>query len=375
MNLIPKVLERPGPVLLHVLTRKGKGLAAAEEDDESFHGVTPFDRATGKTRTAPPPPAPSYTAVFGQAMIEAAEEFPRMVAITAAMASGTGLVPFKEKYPRRFFDVGIAEGHAVCFAAGLACDHTRPVVTVYSTFLQRAFDQVVHDVALQELPVVFALDRGGLVGADGPTHHGVLDLSYMRTVPGMVVAAPRDGNELRDLLWTALAQDSRPFSLRFPRETVPEGFDPLRKPRILPIGSWETVEDGSRLAFLAVGTMVESALAARRRLLDSGVSAAVVNCRFVKPLDAAMLARLRERFAMLITVEENTLAGGFGDAVAEALGEAGLPMEGVVRLGLPDAFVTHGTRAQLLDHVGLSPAGLERRARAALDAGTGPAPA
>lgn len=228
MNLLPKVLERPGPVLLHVLTRKGKGLAAAEEDDESFHGVTPFDRATGKTLSSAVSSGPLYTAVFGESMVEAAEAFPRMVAITAAMASGTGLVPFKERYPKRFFDVGIAEEHAVCFAAGLACDGTRPVVAVYSTFLQRAFDQIVHDVALQCLPVVFALDRGGVVGADGPTHHGVLDLAYMRMVPGMVVAAPRDGNELRDLLWTALAQEQGPFALRFPRTpfrrvTIPRG--------------------------------------------------------------------------------------------------------------------------------------------------------
>jgi 1-deoxy-D-xylulose-5-phosphate synthase len=233
----------------------------------------------------------------------------------------------------------------------------------------------VHDVALQGLPVVFALDRGGLVGADGPTHHGVLDLSYMRTVPGMTVTAPRDGNELRDLLWTALAQDAGPFSLRFPRDAVPSGYDPSRKPRILPIGSWEAVEDGSHLAFLAVGSMVESALAARRRLFESGISAAVVNCRFVKPLDTTMLAQLRSRFALLITVEENTLAGGFGDGVVEALGGAGLPMDGVVRLGIPDEFVTHGSRGQLLDHVGLSPGALERRALVALGAGAAPSPA
>ncbi len=362
MHLIPKVLERPGPVLLHVLTRKGKGLAAAEKDDESFHGVTPFDRATGKTLAGPVARGPSYTTVFGQAMLEAADAFPRMVAITAAMASGTGLVPFQEKHPRRFFDVGIAEAHAVCFAAGLACDGTRPVVAVYSTFLQRAFDQIVHDVALQRLPVVFALDRGGLVGADGATHHGVLDLAYMRAVPGMVLAAPRDGNELRDLLWTALAHEEGPFAFRFPRDVAPACYDPERPPRILPIGSWEEIHDGTGVAFLAVGAMVETALEARRRLESLGVSAAVVNCRFVKPMDEALLARLRLRFPVLITVEENTLTGGFGDGVLEALDRAGLPMEGVVRLGIPDGFTTHGGRAQLLNDVGLSPEHLERRA-------------
>ena len=368
MHLIPTVLERPGPVLLHVLTRKGKGLPAAEEDDEGFHGVTPFDRNTGKTLAGAKATVPSYTSVFGSAMVEAAEAFPRMVAITAAMASGTGLNPFKEKYPRRFFDVGIAEAHAVCFAAGLACDGTRPVVTVYSTFLQRAFDQIVHDVALQKLPVVFALDRGGIVGADGPTHHGVLDLSYLREIPGMVVAAPRDGEELRDLLWTALAQDEGPFAFRFPRDTAPAECDPRRKPKVIPIGSWEQLEDGAGVAFLAVGAMVVNALEARRLLAARGVRAAVVNCRFVKPLDAAMLARLRERFPVLVTVEENNLPGGFGAAVLEALCGAGLSADGVVRLGIPDAFTTHGSRAQLLDEVGLSPAHLVQRALDALEA-------
>ncbi len=369
MNIIPKVLERPGPVLLHVLTRKGKGLAAAEEDDESFHGVSPFDKATGKTLTGPVGSLPSYTAVFGAAMLDAAEVFPRMVAITAAMASGTGLVPFREKHPSSFFDVGIAEAHAVCFAAGMACDGARPVVAAYSTFLQRAFDQMVHDVALQSLPVVFAMDRGGLVGADGPTHHGVLDLAFMRTVPGLVIAAPRDGNELRDLLWTALTQEARPFAFRFPRDTVPAGFDPSRTPRILPIGSWEEVEDGSQVAFLAVGPMVGVALEARRLLAGRGVDAAVVNCRFVKPVDAAMLRRLRKRFPILITVEEGTLVGGFGDGVLEALAEQQLPLEGILRLGIPDGFTPQGTRSQLLDLVGLTPEHLERQAFEALSHG------
>jgi 1-deoxy-D-xylulose-5-phosphate synthase len=368
MHLIPSVLDRPGPVLLHVLTRKGKGLAAAEEDEESFHGVTPFDRETGRTLAPAVVRGKSYTAVFGEAMLDAALAFPSMVAITAAMASGTGLVPFQEKHPRRFFDVGIAEAHAVCFAAGLACDGARPVVAVYSTFLQRAFDQIVHDAALQRLPVVFALDRGGLVGADGATHHGVLDLAFLRAIPGMVLAAPRDGNELRDLLWTALSQDKGPFAFRFPRETVPAGFDPSRPPRILPIGSWEEVHDGAGVVFLATGAMVETALGARRLLEPQGVTAAVVNCRFVKPMDEGMLARLRRRYPVMITVEENTLTGGFGDGVLEALDRAGLPMEGVVRLGVPDDFVTHGTRAQLLESIGLSPEGLERTA---LEARTG----
>jgi 1-deoxy-D-xylulose-5-phosphate synthase len=367
LDLLPKLLQRDNPVLLHVITKKGKGLAPAEADLESFHGVTPFDKNTGKALSGGKSSRPAYTGLFGRSMIEAAESFPKMVAITAAMPTGTGLTGFKDKHPDRFFDVGIAESHAVCFAAGLACEGVRPVVAVYSTFLQRAFDQIVHDVALQNLPVVFAVDRGGLVGADGPTHHGVLDLSYLRCIPNMVVAAPKDGNEMRDLLWTGLSRSEGPFAFRFPRQAVPEGFDPDRAPRVLPIGSWEQVEEGGDLALLAVGTAVGTALEARALLAGKGISAEVVNCRFVKPLDGAMLRRLRERFPLLITVEENSLVGGFGDGVLEALEEDGLSREGVVRLGLPDRFVTHGTRAELLEETGLTAERIAEEAAARLE--------
>jgi 1-deoxy-D-xylulose-5-phosphate synthase len=365
LDLLPKLLEREKPVLLHVVTKKGKGLAPAEADEERLHGVTPFDRATGKALAtgAEGSGAPSYTKVFGHSMIEAAEAFPQMVAITAAMATGTGLTEFNKKYPDRFFDVGIAEAHGVCFAAGLACDGARPVVAIYSTFLQRAIDQIVHDVALQKLPVVFAMDRGGLVGADGPTHHGILDLSYLRFVPGMVVAAPKDGNELRDLLWTALQQSDAPFAFRYPRGNVPKGYDPQRLPRILDIGSWETLEQGRDVAFLAVGSMVGPALRARDILATKGVSATVVNSRFIKPMDREMLRRLRASFPVLVTVEENSLIGGFGDGVLEALDDEGLDLTGVVRAGLPDDFVSHGSQRRLLEEVGLTP---ERLAEAAL---------
>ncbi len=367
LDLLPKVLEKKGPVLLHLLSRKGKGLPAAEADDEGFHGVTPFDKVTGKARAAAKKGAPpSYTSVFGKAAIEAAEAFPRMVAITAAMPTGTGLNGFKEKFPDRFHDVGIAEAHGVCFAAGLACDGAKPVVAIYSTFLQRAFDQIVHDVALQKLPVVFAIDRGGVVGADGPTHHGVLDLSYLRCVPGMVVSAPKDGNELRDLLWTALAWNEGPFALRFPRGSVPGAFDSSLPPETLEVGTWEELAPGTDLALLAVGTMVETALAARETLDAEGISAAVVNCRFVKPLDRAMLARLRDAHRALVTVEENSVAGGFGAAVEEALLEMGRSRDGLCRLGLPDAFVGQGTREELLEDVGLTAAGIASAARGAL---------
>ncbi len=360
LGLLPNVYQRSGPVLLHVLTRKGKGLAVAEADHESFHGVSPFDKLTGKALPAAPSSPPGYTSVFGEAMLEAAEAFPGMVAITAAMPTGTGLNPFKERYPERFFDVGIAEAHGVCFAAGLACDGARPVVTIYSTFLQRAFDQIVHDVALQHLPVVFAIDRAGLVGADGPTHHGAMDLSFLRCVPDLVLAAPKDGNELRDLLWTGLRHEGGPFAFRFPRDTVPAEYDPTRAPRVIPVGSWETLRDGTDVAFLAVGPMVATALEARERLAKRGISAMVVNCRFVKPLDAETLRAARRKCRILVTVEENNLPGGFGDSVLDALSQERLSTEGVIRLGLPDAFVTHGSRRELLELVGLTPTELER---------------
>ena len=366
LALLPRVLDRPGPVLLHVMTRKGKGLPAAEADHEGFHGVSPFDKLTGKAISTASPGRPGYTAVFGQAMVEAAAAFPKMVAITAAMPSGTGLNPFKAAFPTRFHDVGIAEAHGVCFAAGMACEGARPVAAIYSTFLQRAFDQIVHDVALQHVPVVFAIDRAGIVGADGPTHHGVLDLSFMRCVPGMVVSAPRDGNELRDLLWTALSQDAAPFAIRYPRDTVPEGFDPARPPKCLPIGSWEVLEEGNDVALLAVGAMVESARTVRTQLAALGIAAALVNCRFVKPLDLETLRRVRAAARLVVTIEENDLPGGFGEAVLEALAGLGLSRQDVLRLGLPDAFVTHGSRAELLAEVGLDPAGIVRRVCAAM---------
>jgi 1-deoxy-D-xylulose-5-phosphate synthase len=366
IDLLPKVLDRPGPLLLHVMTRKGKGLPAAEADHEGFHGVVPFDKVTGKSIAAPAPSRPGYTAVFGKAMLEAAAVFPKMVAITAAMPSGTGLNAFREAFPARFYDVGIAEAHGVCFAAGMACDGVRPVAAIYSTFLQRAFDQIVHDVALQEVPVVFAIDRAGVVGADGPTHHGVVDLSYLRCVPGMVVSAPADGNELRDLLWTALTQDQAPFSIRYPRDVVPDGYDPARPPSVVPVGSWATLSEGSDVTLLAVGAMVEPAKAVRVELAARGLSVGLVNCRFVKPLDLATLRRVRAASSLMVTVEENNLPGGFGEGVLDALAAEGLSRERVVCLGLPDQFVTHGSRAELLAEVGLDAAGIASSVLAAL---------
>jgi len=363
LDLLPKVLERRGPVLLHVLTKKGKGLPLAEADHEGFHGVSPFDKVTGKA-IGSKAAGTTYTSAFGAAMLEAADAFPRMVAITAAMPSGTGLAAFQKRHPGRFHDVGIAEAHGVCFAAGLACEGVRPVVAIYSTFLQRAFDQIVHDVALQHVPVVFAIDRAGLVGADGPTHHGVLDLSYLRCVPGLVVAAPKDGNELKDLLWTALSQKESPFAIRYPRDTVPEGFDPARPARVLPIGTWELLDEGRDAMLVATGTMVRVAREARGLLAAQGLDAGVVNARFVKPLDLDMLRRIAPS-PLVVTLEENNLPGGFGSGVAEALAGLGRGAGGLCPVGLPDAFVPHGTREELLAELSLDPAGVARRVFAA----------
>jgi 1-deoxy-D-xylulose-5-phosphate synthase len=367
LELLPKLVDREQPVLLHVLTEKGRGLPRIDKKKESFHAVVPFDLTTGADLSkGPKPETPSYTQVFADAMIDSAEEYSELVAITAAMTSGTGLGEFKKRFPERFFDVGIAEAHAVCFAAGLACDGARPVVAVYSTFLQRAYDQICHDVALQGLPVIFALDRGGLVGSDGPTHHGLLDLSFLRSIPGITLAAPRDGNELRDMLWTALHQTDGPFAFRYPRGAVPAGFDPARPLSVLPIGKWEMLEPGEDITFLAVGAMVQQALDARTLLAERGISASVVNCRFVNPLDRQMLSELRKQFPVMITLEDNVLAGGFGSAVLESLSTAGLSLDGVVRRGLPAEFVTQGTREQLLELVGLTPAQIADTARQAL---------
>ena len=345
-----------GPVLLHVMTHKGKGFKLAEADPLTWHGVTPFDPATGRTisAAAPPAPGPSYTQAFSDALIDLAARHADVVALTAAMAPGTGLDAFAQQYPERFFDVGIAEGHGVTFAAGLATQGLRPVCAIYSTFLQRAFDHVVHDVAMQHLPVIFAMDRGGLVGADGPTHHGALDIAYMRMVPGMVVCAPRDADELADLLETAHAHDGGPFAIRYPRDHSPAPR--TRAPRVLPIGSWEMLrEEGGDVALLAVGSMVGTAQKVADGLVARGYGASVVNARFVKPLDSAMLRTIAEKARLVVTLEEGTLRGGFGSAVHEASVEEGLALS--VRLahfGLPDRFLTHGSRGRLLEDAGLS---------------------
>jgi 1-deoxy-D-xylulose-5-phosphate synthase len=350
------------PVLVHVVTQKGRGYPPAERDPSRYHGVGPYDPATGAILSRPAPP--SYTAAFGAALVREAAREPRLVAITAAMTDGTGLAAFAAAHPERFHDVGIAEEHAVTFAAGLCCEGARPVVAIYSTFLQRAYDQLVHDVCLQGLPVVLALDRAGLVGDDGPTHHGVFDLAYLRQMPNMVVAAPRDEAQLARLLRTALAHPG-PFALRYPRGAgrgvpVPEDPEPV------PVGTWERLREGGDLVILAVGQCVQPALEAAAALALEGWRVGVVDARFVKPLDDGLL-REAAATGLLLTAEEGCLAGGFGSAVLEHLAEHGPAGVRVARAGVPDAFVEHGAQEILRGRLGLDAAGLAQRARDLLE--------
>jgi 1-deoxy-D-xylulose-5-phosphate synthase len=352
-----------GPRLLHVITKKGKGLPYAEANSCVYHGVTAFDKASGTLAASGKAAAPDYGKVFGEALLRLATDNDKVVAITAAMADGTGLVKFGEKHPSRFFDVGIAEAYGVTFAAGLAISGMRPVAAIYSTFLQRAYDQIIHDVGVQCLPVTFCLDRAGLVGADGPTHHGVFDLTYLRAVPNFVIAAPKDGDELCDLLKTAVDQEVYPFAIRYPKRPS-RRFSPERPFRTIPIGTWEMLHEGRDACLLAVGAMVETAETVRQTLQEEGLDVAVVNCRFVKPLDGALLKDVAARYPVLVTLEENTLRGGFGDGVHELLQESGLTPGALHHVGLPDRFVMHGSMPQLLDEVGLSAQALVPRVRA-----------
>jgi len=327
------------PVLLHVTTQKGKGYPPAEENPVYFHGCGCFEVETG-TCIDPKNPIPTYTQVFGQALIEMAEKDERVVAVTAAMPEGTGLSKFAKLYPDRFFDVGIAEQHGVTFAAGMATEGLKPVVAIYSTFLQRAYDQVLHDVCIDRLPVTFAIDRGGIVGEDGSTHHGLFDLSYLRSLPNMVIMAPADENELRSMLATALHHDG-PVAFRYPRGTamgVPldKTVEPLR------LGKGKVVKEGDDILMLAIGNSVGDALEARETLKGLGITATVVSCRFVKPLDIDLICSLVKKIPRVITIEENVLMGGFGSAVLEALNDEELTGIQVKRIGIADTFVEHG---------------------------------
>ncbi len=347
-----------GLQFLHVVTRKGKGYAPAEADPIQYHGVSKFDPGAGiVVKAAPvPPPVPGYTQVFGDWLCDMAANDPRVVGITPAMREGSGLVRFSREYPDRYFDVGIAEQHAVTFGAGLACDGMKPVVAIYSTFLQRGYDQLIHDVAIQNLPVVFAIDRGGLVGADGPTHHGALDLSYLRCVPNLAVMVPSDENETRQMLFTAYSLGT-PAAVRYPRGTGP-GVPVEAKMTALPMGKGEVKRRGTGVAFLAFGSMVAPCLKAAEAL-----DATVANMRFVKPLDLELVRELAASHGVLVTVEENVVMGGAGSAVLEALAAIGWAGK-VIQLGLPDGFVEHGDPAGLLKECGLDSEGILGQVRA-----------
>ena len=347
--------ELKGPQFLHIVTRKGQGYKLAEADPVLYHGVSKFDADAGIVG-GKGGGKPTYTQIFGDWLCDMAAQDRRVVGITPAMREGSGLVRFAEQYPDRYFDVGIAEQHAVTFAAGLACDGMKPVVAIYSTVLQRAYDQLVHDVQIQNLPVLFALDRGGLVGADGATHHGAFDLSYLRCLPNMTVMTPADENECRQMLYTGFTLDT-PSAVRYPRGAGP-GVAIEKELRALPVGKAEVRREGRRVAILAFGTLLKTALDAA-----SALDATVVNMRFVKPLDDALVAQLARTHALLVTLEENVVMGGAGSAVAESLAAQGIVVP-LLHLGLPDRFIDHGDQNQLLASVGLDREGVLASVRA-----------
>jgi 1-deoxy-D-xylulose-5-phosphate synthase len=361
-----KVLKEP--VLLHVSTQKGKGYPPAEENPVYFHGCTRFEVETGNCLDAASP-HPSFTKVFGDTMVQLAKADEKLNAVTAAMPEGTGLAEFSKLYPERFFDVGIAEQHGVTFAAGLATEGLKPVVAIYSTFLQRAYDQIVHDVCLDSLNVVFALDRGGIVGEDGPTHHGLFDLCYLRSLPNMMVMAPKDENELRRMLLTAIEHNG-PAALRYPRGSGTGAI--LENPiQPLPIGKGEILKEGQDVLILAIGRSVCEALDAHSELMQQGISAMVVNCRFVKPLDLDLLCTWAQKIPRIITVEENIRQGGFGSAVLEALNDAGVTGFQLERIGIADRFVEHGPQPILRAKYGVDATAIIQSAKRLADAAAG----
>ncbi len=344
-----------GPNLLHIITKKGKGYAPAEADPVKYHAVGPFDREKGVAPKAPPsePTVPTYTGVFGDWLCDMAERDPRLLAITPAMREGSGLVAFAERFPDRYFDVGIAEQHAVTLAAGMACEDTHPVVAIYSTFLQRAYDQLLHDVALQNLPVLFAIDRAGLVGPDGPTHAGSFDLSFMRCVPNMVIMAPSNEDECRQMLYTGFLHDG-PAAVRYPRGKGP-GVMPEQDMQAIPLGKAEVLAEGRNVALLAFGSMVEPC-----RPLAERIGATLVNMRFVKPLDTELLDELSKSHDLLVTVEENAVAGGTGSGVNEYLAATNQRVH-VLNLGVSDTYLEHASRDECLTEAGLDAEGIERQ--------------
>ncbi|MEM8557006.1 MAG: 1-deoxy-D-xylulose-5-phosphate synthase [Bacteroidota bacterium] len=369
---LKEIRKLPGPILLHALTVKGKGFAPAEADQVKWHASSsPFDKVTGKTlvkATSNGTAAKKWQQIFGEAIIELAEEDPRIVGYTAAMPSGTSLKLMMAAMPDRAFDVGIAEMHAVVEAAGAATQGLKPFVAIYSTFLQRAFDGIVHDVALQHLPVVFCMDRAGFAGADGPTHHGALDIAYMRAVQGMICAAPLDDQDLRDLMYTATLYDDGPIALRYPRGQA-TGMDLRDDFQEIEIGKGRKIADGSDVAFVTYGAIGQYVYEARERLAGHGIFAAHYDLRFCKPLDDALLTEVFSTFDKVITVEDGVIVGGAGTAVVEWAMENDFHGTKVVRLGMPDRFIEHGNQRELHDEVGIGPDGLVDAAASLVDAG------
>lgn len=355
INRLRDINQINGPIMLHIATIKGKGYEPAEEDAGKYHGVGKFDKITGKAAKTSDS-LPAYTKVFGNIMLELAEKNDRVVAITAAMPSGTGLVAFSEKFPDRFFDVGIAEAHGTCFAAGLAAEGMRPYLVVYSTFMQRAYDQVIHDTAIQNLPIVICMDRAGLVGNDGPTHHGVFDIAYLSTIPNLTICAPKDGNELRAMLhYTVNNKLAGIIAVRYPRDTVPTPMEET----VLSIdwGTWEWLSPVSETIIIAVGTMVEESMRAARILSEQGIQVSVVNARFIKPWDEGILMQIKNKARHIVTIEEGSILGGFGQAIGARLLSDRYGGK-FLTLGTPDRFVTHGSRSELLKEVGLDANGI-----------------
>jgi len=352
--------KMPGPVLVHVATTKGKGYAIAEKDQVGYHAQNPFDLATGKAKPSSKPKPASYSKVFGATLVRIAEQNPKVIGITAAMGTGTGLTKLQEKLPEQYIDVGIAEQHAVVLAAGLACEGMRPVVAIYSTFLQRAFDQVIHDVCIQKLPVFFCLDRAGIVGADGPTHQGMYDIAYLRCIPNMVVMAPKDEGELQRMLIMGIQHVKGPIAMRYPRGSghgvalMEDGWDPL------PVGKGEVLRHGDDVLLLAYGAMVYPALQVAEILGEHGLKATVVNARFAKPLDMELISPLAQQIGRVVTLEEGCLMGGFGSGVAEALLDADILVP-VLRLGIPDVLVDHAKPDESKATLGLTPPQMAER--------------
>lgn len=357
VHTLENIKDIKTPVLLHVVTKKGKGMDVAEKDPVGYHGVkaTPTPSTNGQPQPVVSGP-PSFQTVFGHLSREVARNNKEVVCITAAMREGTGLVPFEKEFPDRYYDVGIAEGHGVTFAAGLAAEGMRPICAIYSTFLQRAYDHIVHDTAIQHLPVIFCMDRAGIAGEDGPTHHGALDIAYLRCIQDMIVAAPKNGNDFRNLLYTALDVADRPFAIRYPKASSVE-FDEEGQAELLPIGSWEVERQGSDAVIMAVGPMAYDALRAAEQLETKDISCEVVNCQFVKPMDEAYLQTAVEKFKVVVTIEEGVIKGGFGDGVISWLSENDYKGS-TKRMGLPDAYIEHGPRNLLLQELGLDSDGL-----------------